>query len=67
MIEEGYELYKAAKSLIRRANACCEKDHSDEPQFKAWESAIEFFDKSGKGYKERYEKEMEDERSKQTG
>lgn len=55
--DEIYELYKIAKKLIERTEACREKDHSDEPMFAEWKEAINIFDSLGRGYAERYEKE----------
>ena len=59
-IDSTYEIYHFAKRLIERAEACCEKDHSNEPLFKELEKAIKIFDSLGRGYAERYEKEKQD-------
>lgn len=60
MNENIYVAYKMCKNLIERSEACCEKDHGDEPLFKEWKSAIGYFDSTNKGYAERYEKEKKD-------
>lgn len=55
--DEIYELYRLAKKLIERTEACEEKDHGHEPMFKEWKDAIDIFDSLGRGYAERYEQE----------
>ncbi len=59
MNETIYQTYKIVKRLIEKSEACCNKDHSDEPIFKKWKTAIHHFDSTGKGYAERYAKEKE--------
>ena len=59
-IDSTYEIYRFAKRLIERAEACCEKDHSGELLFKDLEEVIKTFDSLGQGYAERYEKEKQD-------
>lgn len=60
-VEITYQLYRSAKRFIERTEACCEKNHSDEPIFKEWQDAIRIFDSLGRGYAERYEKEKDNE------
>lgn len=56
-IDETYEVYKMVKNLIEKTEACCEKDHSNEPMFEEWKKTIKIFDCLGREYAERYEKE----------
>jgi hypothetical protein len=57
MSDPIYQLYKHTKKMIEKADACCEKDHSDEVLFKEWRDAIETFDSLGRGYARQYERE----------
>lgn len=57
--DDTYELYRFAKNIIRRAEACCEKDHVEE--LKPWKDGIEMFDNLDSGLAERYKKEQENE------
>jgi arabinogalactan endo-1,4-beta-galactosidase len=59
MDESAYELYKMTKQLIARTKGCVNHDHTGETLYKCWEKAIEYLDKSNKGYAEKYEKEIE--------
>lgn len=61
MNEDVYKIYRATKRLIERTEACCEKDHSEAELFKGWKDAIASFDKAGRGYAERYDKEKNNE------
>lgn len=61
--DDTYEAYRMAKRLIERTEACCEKNHSDEPLFKEWKEAIKIFDSLGRGYAERYEQEKKNEQN----
>jgi predicted site-specific integrase-resolvase len=63
MNEGIYQMYRLIKRFIEIAENCCEKDHNEDELFKDWKKAIVHFDASLKGYRERYEKEKEDEKS----
>ncbi len=53
----SYMLYRGARKIIERGETCCKKDHSHEPLFQEYKELIRLFDRLGRGYAERYEKE----------
>ena len=62
--EEIYPLYKFMKKFIEKVEACEARENiCYQLLLVDFEKAIVCFDKAGKGYKERYEKEKNNESS----